>query len=96
MKLVPLEDHVILEGLSEAETTKGGVYLPDTADKGKPEQGTIISVGPGKLMENGQRQAMSVKVGDIVLFKKYSPDEVKIGKEEFLIISESDVMALVE
>ncbi len=96
MKLVPLEDHVILEASSEQEKTKGGVFLPDTADKGKPEQGTIISVGPGKRMENGQIALMEVKVGDRVLFTKYGPDEIEVEGKKYLIARQSDILAIIK
>lgn len=95
-KLKPLGDHVVVKPLSKEETSKSGIILPETVDKEKPEQGEVISAGPGKLMESGSRASMSVKVGDKVVFKKYSPDEVKIEKEEFLVISESDILAIIE
>lgn len=95
-KLKPLGDHVIVQGLDEKETNKAGIILPDTVDKEKPEKGKVIATGPGKLLDNGSRAPMSVKVGDVVLFKKYSPDEVKVEKEEYLVISESDILAIIE
>jgi len=95
MSLVPLNDHLVIKAVAE-EKTAGGILLPETADKEKPEQGEVIAVGPGKLLENGARATMSVKVGDKVVFKKYSPDEVKLGKEEYLVISESDVLAILK
>ncbi len=96
MKLRPLGDRVIVKALSKEEKSKGGIILPDTVDKERPEQGEIIAVGPGKLLENGSRAPMNVKVGDKVVFKKYSPDEVKVDEVEYLVLSESDVMAVVE
>lgn len=96
MKLRPLHDHVIVKAITEDEVTKSGIVLPDTVDKEKPEKGEVIAVGPGKLMENGQRAEMSVKVGDKVMFKKYSPDEVKVDEEEYLVIGEGDIMAILE
>ena len=96
MKLKPLNDHVIIKPVSEDEVTKAGIVLPDTVDKEKPEKGEVIAIGPGKLLDNGQRVPMSVKVGDKVMFKKYSPDEIKIDKEEYLIISESDILGILE
>lgn len=77
------------------EETKGGIILPDTADKEKPEKGKVVAVGPGKFLENGNRAAMEVKVGDIVVFKKYSPDEVKVDNKEYFILDEGDIMALI-
>jgi chaperonin GroES len=76
--------------------TKAGIILPETVGKERPEQGEVIAVGPGRLLDNGSRAAMSLKVGDKVVFKKYSPDEVKLGDVEYLVISESDVMAVIE
>ncbi len=96
MNLRPLNDRVIVKAVAKEEMTKSGIILPDTVDKERPEQGEVIAVGPGRLMDNGQRAVMSIKVGDKVVFKKYSPDEVKVDDVEYLIISESDVMAVVE
>ena len=97
MQLKPLGDHVIVRALStKEEATRAGIILPDTVDKEKPEQGEIVSVGPGKLLDNGTRATISLKAGDKVLFKKYSPDEFKVGKEEFLVLSESDILAVIE
>lgn len=96
MKLKPLHDHVIIKPITEDEVTAAGIVLPDTVDKEKPEKGEVVAIGPGKLMENGQRAPMSVRVGDKVVFKKYSPDEIKEGKEEYLIIAESDILAVLE
>lgn len=93
MKLEPLGDRIVVKGLSQEEVTKSGIVLPDTAKEEKPEQGEIIAVGPGKVLENGQRAPLSVKVGEKVVFKKYGPDEVKIDGEEYLILSEEDILA---
>ncbi len=96
MQLRPLGDRIIVKPVAKEEITKAGIILPDTVDKERPEQGEVMAVGPGKLLENGSRAPVSLKVGDKVVFKKYSPDEVKVGDQEFLVISESDVMAVVE
>jgi chaperonin GroES len=96
MKLRPLGDRVILAPLAKEEVTKGGIILPSTVDKERPEQGKVIAVGPGKLRDDGVRVEMSVKVGDMVLFKKYAPDEIKMDDETYLVLSESDLMAIVE
>jgi len=96
MNLKPLHDHVIVKAITEDEVTKAGIVLPDTVDKEKPEKGEVVAVGPGKLMDNGQRAPMSVKVGEKVMFKKYSPDEIKVDDEEYLVISEGDIMAVLE
>ena len=94
--LKPLGEHVIVKPVSAEEVSASGIILPDTVDKEKPERGKVVSIGQGKLLENGTRASMSVKVGDVVVFKKYSPDEVKVGKEEYLVISESDILAIIE
>lgn len=96
MKLRPLGDRVILSPLAKEEVTKGGILLPDTVDKERPEQGKVVAVGPGKLREDGARVEMSVKVGDVVMFKKYAPDELKVDGETYLVLAESDLMAVVE
>jgi chaperonin GroES len=95
MELKPLHDHVILKPVKEEEITKSGIVLPDTADKDKPAQGEVIAIGPGKFNEDGERMEMSVKVGDKVVFKKYSPDEVKVDGEEYLVVSETDIIAII-
>jgi chaperonin GroES len=95
MALMPLNDHLVVKAVTEQKTV-GGIILPETADKEKPEKGEVVAVGPGKLLENGSRAALSVKIGDVVVFKKYSPDEVKVGKDEFLVIREDDVLAIVK
>ncbi|MBU0540090.1 co-chaperone GroES [Patescibacteria group bacterium] len=96
MQLRPLGDRLIVKPAAKEEMTKAGIILPDTVDKERPEHGEVIAVGPGRLLDSGSRAPISVKVGDKVVFKKYSPDEVKIENEEFLVISESDVMAVIE
>lgn len=94
--LRPLGDRLIVKALTKEEKTASGIILPDTADKERPEQGEVISVGPGRLLDNGNIAPMSVKVGNKVVFKKYAPDEVKIEKEEYLVISESDILAIID
>ena len=96
MKLKPLNENIIVKPIIEDEVTKSGIVLPDTVDKEKPEKGEVIAVGEGKTLDNGQKAPMSVKVGDIVIFKKYSPDEIKIEDVEYLVISESDILAILE
>jgi len=93
VKVNPLADRVVVKALEEAETMRGGLYIPDTA-KEKPQQGEIIAVGPGKY-EDGKLVPMSVKVGDKVLYGKYSGTEVTIDGEQLLILRESDVLAVV-
>lgn len=94
--LRPLGDRLVVKALTKEEKTSSGIILPDTADKERPEQGEVIAAGPGRLLENGSLAPMNVKVGDKVVFKKYSPDEVKVDDEEMLVISESDVLAVIE
>ncbi|MBE3572601.1 MAG: co-chaperone GroES [Moorella humiferrea] len=93
--LKPLADRVVLKVLTGEEKTQGGIVLPDTA-KEKPQEGEVIAVGPGKLLENGTRVAPEVKVGDIVVFAKYSGTEVKYEGQEYLIIRDSDILAIKE
>jgi len=95
MKVKPLGDRILVERIEEEETKKGGIILPDTA-KEKPQQGKVIAVGPGRFDEKGNRIPMEVKKGDYVLFGKYSGQEIKIGDEEYLIMREDDVLAIVE
>lgn len=96
MKLRPLGDRVVVKPFTKDEVTKSGIIIPDTIDKERPERGEVIAVGPGKTLENGSTAPMGVKVGDKVVFKKYSPDEVKVDDQEYLVISESDIMAVIE
>ena len=94
IKVKPLADRVVVKALEEAETMRGGLYIPDTA-KEKPQQGEVMAVGPGKLSEEGKRIDMELKVGDKVLYGKYSGTEVTIDNEQYLILRESDVLAVV-
>jgi chaperonin GroES len=95
MKLRPLQDRILVQRVEEEEKTKGGIIIPDTA-KEKPAEGKIISVGKGKLDENGKRIAPEVKKGDRILFGKYSGTEVKIEGKEYLIMREEDVLGIIE
>jgi len=94
-KYQPLNDHVLIKPINGNEVSKAGIILPDTVDKEKPEKGEVVAIGPGKLLENGQRAPMSVKIGDKVIFKKYSPDELP-GDEELMVIKEEDILAIIE
>ncbi|MDZ7798717.1 MAG: co-chaperone GroES [Patescibacteria group bacterium] len=96
MNLKPLGDKVIIKPLEEEEVTQSGIVLPDTAEKEKPEKGEVIAVGPGKILDNGRHAPISIKTGQKVLFKKYSPDEVKVDGEDFLVVSEEDIVAVIE
>ncbi|MCX7704247.1 MAG: co-chaperone GroES [Planctomycetota bacterium] len=94
-KLRPLDDYVVIKVMEEEERTEGGIVLPDTA-KEKPQKGKVVAVGPGKLLKNGERAKMSVKVGDVVLFGKYAGSEVRLGDEEYQIMHETEVLAVLE
>jgi len=94
LQLKPLADRVVVKKLEAEEKTAGGIVLPDTA-KEKPQQGEVLAVGPGKLDEKGTRQPMEVKVGDKILFAKYSGTEIKIEGIEYLILSERDILAVI-
>ncbi len=96
MNLKPISDYLIVKPLGEESVTKSGIVLPDTMDKEKPERGEVIAAGPGKRQDNGTVAPMDVKVGDKVMFKKYSPDEIKVDGVEYLVIRESDVMLIIE
>jgi len=95
MAVKPLDDRVLVKQSEAEETTAGGIVLPDTA-KEKPQRGKVQAVGPGKLLDNGQRGQMSLKKGDEVWYGKYSGTEIKIDGEEFVLIRESDVLAIIE
>jgi chaperonin GroES len=89
----PLEDRVVVKPSTEEERTKGGIVLPDTA-KERPQEGEVIAVGPGKLLESGERAPMDVKPGDKVIFAKYGGTEIKIDGEEYMILRQSDILAI--
>ena len=97
MKINPLGDRVVVEPHKDAAgKTKSGLYLPETMEKDRPEQGTVIAVGPGKLTDEGKRIPMSVKKGNVVLFTKYGPNEIKVDGKEYLIAREEDILAILE
>ena len=95
MTVKPLNDRVLLKRLEEPQVTKGGIVIPDVA-KEKPIEGRIIAVGPGKMSEQGQRMTLQVKEGDKVLFGKYSGTEIKMEGEEYLMMREEDLLAVIE
>ena len=95
-KIRPLGDRVIVKPLGQEEVTASGIVLPDTVDKEKPEQGEVVATGPGKRLDSGEIAPMSVKVGAKVVFRKYSPDEIEVEGEEVLVISESDIVGILE
>jgi chaperonin GroES len=95
LKIKPLADRIVIQAMEAEETTKGGIILPDTA-KEKPVEGTIVAAGPGKISDDGKKIELEVKVGDKVLYGKYSGTEVTVDGEEYLIMRESDVFAIVK
>jgi chaperonin GroES len=95
MKIRPLGDKVLVERVEAESKTAGGIVLPDTA-KEKPQRGRVVSVGEGKTLENGTRKEVQVKKGDLVLFTSYAGTEIKIDGKEYLIMDESDIMAVIE
>ena len=95
LKIRPLHDRVIIKRLEEERTSPGGIVIPDTAAE-KPIRGKVMAVGKGKILENGEVRALDVKVGDNILFGKYSGTEVKVDGEELLVMREEDVMAVIE
>ena len=93
MKVRPLHDRMVVRRIEEKETAKGGIIIPDTA-KEKPQEGKVLAIGNGKVLENGTKVAMDVKVGDKILFGKYSGTEIKIDGEDVLILREDEVLAV--
>lgn len=96
MKLKPIGGNIVLKPVDAETTTASGIIIPDTAKQDRPERGEVIAVGPGAMLEDGKRRAMEVKTGQTVIFKKYSADEVKVDNQEYLIISQDDVIAIIE
>ncbi len=94
MKVRPLHDRLLVQRIEEKETVKGGIIIPDTA-KEKPQEGKVIAVGNGKFLENGTKLALDVKAGDKILFGKYSGTDIKIDGEEYLILREDEVLAVI-
>lgn len=95
MNVKPLGDRILLKPLAAEEKTASGIVLPDTA-KEKPQQGEVLAVGTGKMLENGQKVALEVKVGDKVIYSKYAGNEIKIDGEECMILNERDILAIVD
>ena len=96
MKIKPLSDHILIEPIKPEEKTKGGILLPETAEKERPEQGKVVAVGAGRKTSAGKVLPLEVKVGDRVLFTKYGPHEIKIDDKEYLIAREDDILAIIE
>lgn len=95
MKIRPLHDRVVVQRLEEERTTAGGIVIPDSATE-KPVRGKIVAAGPGKTIDNGDIRALAVKIGDVVLFGKYSGTEVKIAGQELVVMREDDIMGVIE
>ena len=95
MKIRPLHDRILVKRVEEQEVRRGGIIIPDTA-KEKPQEGKVVAVGDGKMLENGKRVPLDVKAGDRVLFAKYSGSDVKIEEEEYLILREEDILGVLE
>ena len=95
MNIRPLQDRVIVRRMEEETTSSGGIVLPDSATE-KPIRGEVIAIGPGKILDSGKKQPLEVKVGDTVLFGKYSGTEVKLDDEELLVMREEDIMGVIE
>jgi chaperonin GroES len=96
LNIKPLGGRILVQPLEEEEVTESGLIIPDTADKEKPQQGVVVALGTGKVTEDGDEMDFRVEVGDKVLFKKYSPDEVEMGGEEYLVMDEDDVLAVID
>jgi len=96
MNIKPLADHIVIEPISQEEKTKSGIFLPQSAEKERPEQGKVVAVGPGKTLSSGKLVPCEVKPGDIVLFTKYGPNEVKVDGKEYLIAKQEDVLAVLK
>jgi len=94
MVITPLSNHILIEPVSFEEKTKAGIFLPQSSDKERPEQGKVVAVGPGKMSKLGKRLALEVKVGDVVLFTKYGPNEIKVDGKEYLIAKQEDILAI--
>ena len=95
MKFRPLKDRLLVKYSDEPEKSSGGLYIPDSA-KEKPQRGEIIAAGPGRITDDGKLQKMDIKIGDVVLFEKYSGSKINLDNEEYLIIKEDDILGIVE
>lgn len=97
-KIIPLGDRVLVKPFSEEDTkkTKSGIIIPETVDKERPEQGKVIAVGEGRTTDEGKVLPMKVKVGDIVIFSKYGPDEVKVNGDEYFMLKEENILAIIK
>ena len=95
MKIRPLQDRILVKRLEETNQTKGGIIIPDTA-KEKPQEGEVVAVGKGRVLEDGSQRALDVKAGDRILFGKYAGTDVKIEEEDYLIMREDDILGVIE
>jgi len=96
LKLKPLGDNVILEPISDIDTTHSGIIIPETVSKGRQQKGRVLAVGPGRLKRNGDRAPMNVTVGDVVVFAQYAEKEVKLGDREYMVVGEDRILAIIE
>ena len=96
MNIKPLSDHILIEPIKKEEKTKTGILLPDTGDKERPEQGKVVAVGSGKKTNDGKIIPVEIKEGQIVIFTKYGPNEIKVEDKEYLIAKEEDILAIIE
>ncbi len=96
MNIKPLSNHILIEALKPENKTESGIFLPETIDKEKSEQGRVIAVGPGRKTISGKIVPMDIRVGQIVLFTKYGPNEIKIQNKEYLIAKEDEILAIIE
>ncbi|MBU6334459.1 MAG: co-chaperone GroES [Chloroflexi bacterium] len=96
LRIRPLADRVVIKPAEREERTKGGIYLPDTASKERPMEGTVVAVGDGRVDDSGKRIPMNVKAGDRVLFAKYSGTEYKVDDVEYLVMAEKDILGVIE
>lgn len=95
MAIKPLSDRIVIKVIEDSEQTSGGIFIPDSA-KEKPQKGEVVAVGPGKTLDSGEREPMDVKVGDIILYAKYSGTDVKEGSQSFKILSVKDALAIID
>ena len=96
MEIKPLSDHILIEAIPQEEKTESGIFLPETVEKERPEQGKVVAVGTGKKLSSGKVIPLDVKKGDIVLFTKYGPNEIKVNGKEYLIAKQEDILAILE
>lgn len=94
-KLTPIGGNILVRPVAEEKVTSSGIVLPDTVNKEKPQKGEVVALGTGKLNDSGEKIAFNVKVGDQVIFKKYGPDEIEVENDDYLIMEESDILAII-